>query len=349
MRTEATQLAISKTVEASFNTPESTAANYEWLPTTEPFFILPRIEKVNDGQRIGRNAPSHLCNTYWSPTAIPVKDDVDTTAAARLFRRALGGSVTNTLVATGVYDHTFAILPPQTGDVLPSFSGLAVLDDADFLLAGLMVDKMKFSQSNADRVQHEASIVGSGKFTNPSAITPFPTLSAPPCMDGHKTVVKYTDSDGSTIVNLSTLGRLIEWMIEHDNKIRTNRRRTGDPTIAVGTGSAAYVRKMPRGKYETKASMTVDFEDLTDWQKSVKNEQLTNLTITVPGPLIANVASVDYFHEFEIIVPVFSFEMVEPGDDEGDAATPINIVCLEDPVTKGTLKGRVRNANATLL
>lgn len=348
MRIESTQIAISKTVEGSFNTPEATDANYEWLPTTDPFFILPKVEKLNDGQRTGRNAASHICNSYFSPTQIGVKDDVDTTVPARLFRRALGGSVTSTLVATGVYDHTFAILPPQTGDVLPSFSGASVLGDASFKLAGLMVDKIKFSQKNSDRVQHESSIVGSGKFINPAGFTTFPSLAAPPCMKGYKTRIQYTDETDTTI-NLSNLGRIAEWMIEHDNKIRTNRRRTGDPVVTVSGDEAAYVRKMPRGKYETKASMMIDLVDLDDWIKSIKNEILSNFMVTVPGPKITTVASVDYFHEFEIIIPSFSFEMVEPGDDEGDAMQQVSIICLEDPVTKGTLKGRIRNGSATLV
>jgi hypothetical protein len=349
MRLDNTQLAISKTVESSFNTPETTAGNFEWFPTTDPLFILPKAETINDGNRVGRNAASHLCNTYWSPTQISVADDVETGVPARLARRLLGGLATSTPVAAGVYDHTFAILPPQVGDVLPSFSMLSVLGAADFLLAGLMVNKMKWSQKNGDRVQHETEIVGSGKFTNPSAVSPFPSLGALPCMDGHKTIVKYTETDGTTVVNLSTLGKVIEWMIEHDNKIRTNRRRSGDPVITVGGVSAAYVRKMPRGKYTTTGQLVVDFADLSDWQKSVKNEILNNLTITVPGQLIANVAGTDYFNEYEIIIPKFGFEGVDTGEDEGDAATPITIVPFEDPVTKGTMKMRVRNGSATLV
>lgn len=349
MRVDNNQVAVSKTCESSFNTQETTAGNYEWLPTTNPFFILPKAEKTSDAGRTGRNAASHLCNTYWTPTQISVKDDVDTNVPARLLRRGLGGTATPTLVATGVYDHEGAILPPQVGDILPSFNILSVLGAADYLLAGLMVNKMKFSQKNADRVQHETDIVGSGKFVNPSGITPFPSLAATPCMDGHKVKVEYTDSDGSTRISLSTLGSIVEWMIEHDNKIRTNRRRTGDPVQTVNGASAAYVRKMPRGKYETKAQMVLDFVDLAYWLKSVKNEQLTNFTVTIPGQKIATVASVDYFNEFELIIPVFSFDSPDTGEDEGDATTPINIIPLEDPVTKGTLKYRIRNGLTTLV
>jgi hypothetical protein len=348
MRTENTQIAISTACETLFNTPKTTAADYEGLPTTEPFFLLPKMEKVNDGGRVGRNAPTHLCNTYWTHGEVSIKDDVDTNVPAKLLRRALGGTPNSSLVAigSGVYDHTFSILPPQIGDVLPSFNILAILGASDFILAGVMTDTIKFSQKNAERVQYEANLVGSGKFTNPSGITPFPAMAATPCMDGYKVEVKYIDADGSTQVNLSGFGKVVEWSVEHKNNIRRDKRRTGDPIQTVsGAGSAAHPRKMPRGKYETMAQITVDFADLTDWTKAIKNEQLTNLSFLIPGPAIG---STGFQHEFEIIIPRFSFDMPDTGDDDGDATTPINIVCLEDPVTKGTLKARIRNTSATL-
>ena len=350
MRLDNTQLAISKTCEPPFNTHETSSANYVDLPTTDGFFVLPKLEKVSNAVRVGRNAPTHLCNTYWSPAAISLKDDVQTGVPGNLFRRALGGSVQDTPVVAVVYDHEFAILPPQVGDVLPSFNIISVLGLADYLLAGLMVDKIKFSQKNAERVQYEANIVGSGRFVNPSGFgKAMPDQSDTPCMDGYRTIVRYTDVDGST-VNLSALGTVSEWMVEHDNKIRTNRRRDGDPIQTLPTGgSGAYVRKMPRGKYETKGQIVLDFNDLSYWLKSVKNEQLTNLTFSVRGPKIATVNGVDYFHEFDIIVPLFGFDSPDTGEEEGDATTPIGIVCFEDPVTKGTLKGRIRNGVPTLV
>lgn len=345
MRIENSRAWISKPVEASFNTPQTTGTNYEAIPSTEPFFILPKVEKVNDGGRVGRNAPSHLCNTYWSHGEVSIKDDADTGVCARIVRRGMGGTVTDTLVETGVYDHEFAILPPQVGDVLPSYNITALLGEASFLLAGVMTDSFKFSQKNAERVQYEAMLVGSGKFTNPHGLTSLPDLGTTPCMDGHKVVVKYTDADGTTVINLSSLGKVVEWMLEHKNNTRRDKRRTGDPIQTVSGASAAHVRKQPRGKYETTAQIVVDFESLADWTKSIKNEQLTNLSFLIPGPAIGATSR----HEFEIIVPLFSFDSPDTGDDDGDATTSINIVCLEDPVTKGTFKVRVRNNVATLV
>lgn len=345
MRTDSAQHWISKTVEGSYNTAEPTGSNYSFIPTQDAFYQLPEIEKVNDGNRIGRNAPSHVCNTYWKNPAYGLKDDVETDVPARLLRRALGGSVTNTTVAAGVYDHEFAILSPQVGSILPSFGMASLLGTASFLFHGCMVDRFKISQKNSERAIYEADIIGSGKFTQPHGLTSLPALAATPCMDGFRTVVQYTDDEENDVV-LSDLGTIIEWMVEHKNNIRGNKRRVGDTIQTVGSlGSAAHVKSMPRGKYETSIGLLVDFEDLSNWQTSAENTEFTDLKFKVVGPKI----DATYRHEFEIIVPQFVFEMVSPSDDEGDAATQINVIALQDAVTGGTITARVRNATATLV
>lgn len=347
MRTDTSKSWISKTLESSFNTPETGGANYSEIPTQEPYFVLPKLEKISDASRVGRDAPSHLCNTYWSSGEIGLKDDAETDVPARLFRRNLGGAVTDTVVNSGVvWDHSFAILPRATSEFLPSFNVATLLGAASFLHAGCLVDRFKVSQKNSDRVQHETDIVTGGKFTNPHGLSSLPGLADTACMDGFRTAIQYTDSDGSTVVDLSTLGRVIEWMVEHKNNIRRNKRRVGDPIQTVSTGSGAYVRSMPRGKYETMAQLIVDFADLTDWTKSVKNEVLTNMKFKVVGALIGGSG---LRNELEIIIPKFGFDTPDTGDDEGDAATPINIIPFADPVTGGTITGRVRNGFATLV
>lgn len=345
MRTETAQHWVSKTLESAFNTPESTGSNYIFIPTTDQFFQLPTVEKVNDANRIGRNAPSHVCSTYWSNPKYTIKDDIETNTPARLFRRALGGTVTDTLVETGVYDHEFAILSPQVGSILPFFSMVSLMDVASFLFAGCMVDRFKISQKNSERAVYEADIVGSGKFTNPHGLTGLPDIESLPCMDGFRTVVTYVD-DASATINLSTLGTLIEWMVEHKNNIRANKRRVGDTIQTVSTtGTAAHVKSMPRGKYETTISMMLDFVDLTNWTKMVQNKTFTNLKFKVVGPTVGATSR----HEFEIIVPSFTFETVAPGDDQGDAAIQVNVLAFQDSVSNGTITGRIRNGVATLV
>jgi len=346
-RIETVQNWISKTIEGTYNTADSTGSNYSQVPSQNPFFVLPKLEKLSDANRIGMNAPTHLCSHYWRPGQYGFADDAETDVPARLFRRSLGGAVTDTVVvAATVWDHTFAILPPQTGAILPSFGMASLLDAASFLLHGCMVDRFKISQKGDQRAQYEADIVQSGKFTNPHGLTALPVLSPPPCMDSFRTKIHYTDSDGSTDVDLGSVGKVIEWSVEHKNNVNTAKRRIGDPIQTVSTsGSGAYVRRLPRGKYETTVGMLIDFLDLTDWTKSVQNLTFTNLKITVVGPLI----DATNRHEFEIIVPKFAFESVDPGDDDGDAATQLNIVPLQDPVSLGTITGRIRNNQATLL
>ena len=338
---------ISKTLEAAYNTPESTASNYSFLPTLNPFFLLPSVEKVNDGGRSGRNAPSHQCNTYWTHPEISIQDDVETDVPARLFRRALGGAVTDTVVTAGqVWDHTFAMLNPQIGTDLPSFSMASLLGTASFLFAGCRVDRFKVSQQNNDRVQYECDVVGSGKFTNPHGLTPLPGLAAAPCMDGFRTEVSYVDPVGPTTVNLGTAGTLMEWSVELQNNLRRNRRRVGDPIQTSNSVDAAYVRGLPLGQERTTAiQLKLDFTNLTDWAASIANKELQDLKFKVVGPVITG----GNRREFEIIIPRFAFEVVTPDEDEGDAATVVNVLAYEDPTSKGTITGRIRNNQATLV
>lgn len=346
MRTEDAKHWISNALEGTFNTAPSSGAAYSQVPNTNPFFLLPKLEKRSDAGKSGHTAPTHLCNHYWSPAMFPFRDDVETNVPARLFARSLGGTVTDALVATGVYDHSFAILQPQVGSILPSMGVTSLLDAASFLCHGCMVDRFKVSQKGDERAQYEADLVNSGKFAEPHGLTGLPELVTPACMDSYRTTVTYLDSDGSTTINLGTAGTVLEWSVEHKNNIKTNKRRIGDPILtATSGGSGAYVRRMPRGKYETAVQLTVDFLSLSDWRKSTKSEVMTNLKFTVVGPLI----DATYRHEFEIIVPQFSFEVVDPSEDDGDAATVLNVIPLEDPTTLGTITGRVRNATATLV
>lgn len=346
MRLRDSQSWISNTLEASYNTSEPTGANYSFVPTLNPFFALPVVEKVNDAQRIGRNAASHLCNTYWSHYEMSLQDDVETDVPGRLCRRALGGAVTDTLVVAGVYSHTFAMLNPQVGVNLPSFSVPVLLGAASFLFAGCRVDRFKIMQQNNERVQYEADILGSGKFTTPHGLAALPALANVPCMDGFRTEVTYVDPSGPTTINLGTLGTLMEWSVELQNNLRRNRRRVGDPIQTVANGSAAHVRNEPLGSERTTTiGLKMDFVDLTEWQNAVANKPLEDLKFTVKGPLI----DATYRHEFEIIVPDFAFEVVTPDEDEGDAAIAINVMPFEDSVSKGTITARVQNATATLV
>src|SRR5436190_23820169 len=104
MRLEDGKHWISNAVETTYNTAPATGSAYSQVPTTKPFFLLPKLEKRSDAGKSGHTAPTHLCNHYWSPANVGFGDDVETNTPARMFARALGGTVTDTLVETGVYD-----------------------------------------------------------------------------------------------------------------------------------------------------------------------------------------------------------------------------------------------------
>lgn len=346
MRLEDGKNWLSNALESTFNTAPSTGSAYSQIPTKNPFFALPKLEKMSDAGKSGHTAPTHLCNHYWSPGQFSFSDDVETNTPARMFARCLGGTITDGSISDSAYDHTFGILQPQVGSILPSFGMVSLLDTASFLFHGCMVERFKVSQVGDKRAQYECDIVNSGKFTVPHGLTSLPELVAPVCMDSYRTTVTCTDSDGSTPIDFGSLGIMQEWSVEHKNNIKTNKRRIGDTIqTPASAGSGAYVRRMPRGKYETTIQIKIDFLANTYWLKSTLNEVLTNLKFKVVGPLIGSTSR----HEFEIIVPRFSMEAVDPAEDDGDAATTINIIPLEDATTLGTITGRVKNATSTLV
>lgn len=345
-KVKATKFLIEKDPSSAINSASVDVEDYLSVPNTNIQFWLPDTEKVDDGNRAGVNAARHQCNTYWNQDDIQIADEVEFIVLPRLLRRLMGGSPTRSVVATGVSDYTWGVLPSQVGNILPAAGLAATLDPANFLYHGVTWDKFNLSQKGAERAQHQTTGFGTGFHTlDPWDPEDEPDNVIPDCTDGRKTVVKYVDN--VTTINLSSLGGLEEWTLGHDNFLQKNRRRSGDPGLAVEGVEAGYVRSIPRGNEQQPYSTTLQFiplfENLNDWKRSVKNNsQLTNFSILIPGKKIATVSSVDYYNELEIIIPKFGFKSITTGNAGGDATSPIAVIPFEDPTTLGTFKVRLR-------
>src|SRR5262249_36979683 len=91
---------------------------------------LPNIEKFFDGGLIGSGNEYALSSTndYISHPSISISDRINTELAAMLFKRALGGTVTNTVVtAAKTWDHSFVPEPGSDDPALPSMTVAAKL------------------------------------------------------------------------------------------------------------------------------------------------------------------------------------------------------------------------------
>ena len=337
-----TQIAFSKERETAYNQPHTTAAKYMGLLTSDVFFYLPKIEQIVKDDLLGHEFPTHACNDYWQHSEMSFQEDLETKIGGRFLAYALGGTINATAVAgaASVNDLEFAMLPASGGRQLPSFDVASKLDAADFLMAGVCVDKFRVEQKKSARATYKVDCVGSGKFAKPHGITGgIPGAPDVACMDGRDTAVKYTGPGG--VVDLSGTFRVMDWFVEVNNNLKKNDRRLGDPTVE----KAGHVRRLLRGeKRQVTTEITLALDGLVEWDLMKNGDTITDLTYTVKGPIIGATSA---RNEIEFIIPKAQVSMVESGNEDGTATVKVTFVVLEDPTTKGGIKARVRTNEAT--
>lgn len=338
-----TQIAFSKEQETSYNSHHTTAAKYMGLLTSDVFFYLPKVEQIVKDDLLGHEFPTHACNDYWQHSEMSFQEDLEPKVGGRFLAYALGSSINPQAVpgATGVNDLFFNMLPASGGRQLPSFDVISKLDAADFLIAGVCVDKFRVEQKKSARATYKVDCVGSGKFLKPHGVTGTLTTDLNvDCMDGRDTVVKYTGPGGVVTLSGSPY-RVMDWFVEVNNNLKKNDRRLGDPTVE----KAGHVRRLLRGeKRQVTCEITLAHDGLTEWNLMRDRDQITDLTFTVMGPTIPTTS---VRSEVELIIPKAQVSMVESGNEDGTATVKVTFVVLEDPMTKGGIKARVRTNEAT--
>jgi hypothetical protein len=214
-------LYIQKTRESSYNTPETTGSNYLRAVTDNNVVFIPNPEKRNDLGRAGSEFATGQCNTYWQPTAIAVAGEVDFNAVmARLWLRALGGTITDaTVVTAAAFSHTAPMLPGSSGLQLPSFNALADIpgSGADYLYTGLVVDRARLSQDGAGVAQCSFDLIGSGKHRSPGNVSSLPSASSFTCV---KPYAYLSYNNGGAIDLASGTCRVKSWFVELSKPVR---------------------------------------------------------------------------------------------------------------------------------
>lgn len=341
---------LSNLPESALNTHYTLGADYGKVATSQPFYVLPEMEKRNDAGKPGNghSYPTYTCNTYWSHPAISIQDEVNVEMAGRMLLRAMGGTVTDTVLFAGVNKHAANQLPIASGRQYPS-ADLIVREGgvniADFLLAGAVVSSYQLSQNKADAPTFQADLVGTGKHVRNHGITSLPaTPVIIQCIDGNNTVVQWTDSGG--LKDWAATGRLISWNVRVDNQLKLNDRAPGDPfTVAAGTeGIAAYVRKLLRGAPQITAQLVVTLDNnVNEWIQMANNELLTDVTFKPQGPIIAST----FRASLAMIIPKARIIRTVPGESDGDATVTIELQPYYDSASGGAIKGEVVNATTT--
>jgi hypothetical protein len=339
------KLGLSKLPETAFNTPYTTAIDYLALTTKQPFVIVPAIEKTDDAGRIGNGTefPTYICNTYWSHPALNITDDVNVEACGRLGLRALGGPVVDSAAATG-FKHSAAMLPVSAGRQYPSSDFVTQLGGADFLLAGMVVERFRISQNRADVPQYSVDLIGSGKHLKPAGFSVTGSAAIIPCLTGNNVVIAWTDSSGRRTITAEAC-RVRSWFAEVANNLKQNDRCAGDPQLTEGTcPPGAYVRKLLRGSRSVAAQIVITLDStLPEWLQMVCNEILTDVTFTVNGPLISGAI----YQNVELNIPKATFRAATSGDDNDDAIITLDVAPLYDPSTGGAATFSCTNLVAT--
>jgi hypothetical protein len=310
---------------------------------------LPKVGKIkNDmvGGLTGQGRKSR--NNYWLPRDIPLSGQLNTEDAADFAKRCFGGSVTDTLVATGVYDHTVS-LQTKAQQYTPFLFTLGfLLSGYDFLHADCAVDTFEINFGGDGVPQFSAGVKNTGhSFTRMRDLgTPLVPATPPAYHIMHPAGVNAMFNDG-TLRDLGALGRLVSGRCGINQQIKTKPRPGYDTFRTVGDRTTgALIRIIERGQRVYNPSVKLIMDDaMQEWTDSINNTDVTNLKYFFGGdPIGATI----YSHEFEITYPLSTLDV--DTDTEGeDGATTLTFDTDRDDAVGGIATLRVRNGNATLV
>jgi hypothetical protein len=127
-------------------------------PPTVDFETISDEGQVGDGTEFVKNSRVYAVQ----PGNIPLGGQLNTESAARLFKRFLGGTVTDTLVATGVYDHV-VIMQTQAQGIIPALSTIPIkLGGSDFIWSSCAVDQYSIQQTLNRPATYSAQLISTG-------------------------------------------------------------------------------------------------------------------------------------------------------------------------------------------
>lgn len=344
-------LYIAKTRESSYNTAETTGSNYIRVVNDQTVVFIPNPEKRTDLGRAGTEFATTQCNTYWNATTIPVAGEVDfNSIMARLWLRAVGGTITDTTVVTAAaFKHSAPMLPGSSGLQLPSFNAIMDIDGsgADYLYTGLVVDRARLSQDGANVAQCSFDLVGSGKHRTPNAVSSLPSVSSFTCVKPHA-FLSY--DNGGAIDLASGTCRVKSWFVELSNNhspqnmrcIGDSSQNYGDYTASGGASDASFLGKLEHGDRAVTAQIVLELDaTLDEMNDMAENVTLTNVTFGARGAVLD--AGGPTYEYLKLIMATAQFSAVTQVDVNGTASITLTLL----PVTTGTSVLTCEVVNAT--
>lgn len=334
--------------ESTYNTPQTTGANYERLVTTNAVVFIPNQETRTDQGRAGSEFASAICNTYWEPAALTVAGEGDFAGFGRLALRAVGGTITDTtVVSAAAFKHSAPMLPGTTSLQLPSFNMIAAIESsgASYLYTGCVVDRMRVSKEAGQLAQISFDILGSGKHRGPHAVTSLPSTPSFGCTRPYG----FASYNNGGAIDLSTGCRVKSWNLElANNHAPASNRCDGDSTqnkndytASGGASDAAFLGKLEHGDRTLTGEIVLELDgtyaEHTDLTEKVT---LTDFTVGYRGAVLD--AGGPTYETTKFIIPTAKFLTSRFTDVNGKACVTLSLL----PVTSGTSVLTVEVVNA---
>lgn len=339
-------LLYSSAPESAVNTPATTTAALSAALFNSFMPPIPRPDKLKSpeigaGNEFGQKAR----NGYWPPMDIPLSDWLNTEFAAVVAARLFGGTINNTLVATGVYDHTVALQTKAQGRIPKLTTLIPLLGGYDFIHASCAFAEFNVESGGAEPPRWTATARNTGNsFNRASALDPLIVPPAPGAYHHvHPAGVSATFNDGS-LRNFASDARLLTTRCGMGQEVEVVGL-PGDPFRTTGDRSTgAYARVIQRGKRGYTPSLRAYMDEtLAEFVTARDGTDITNLTYLYVGDPITG----SYNHEFEIKYPL-STMMVDADSEGRNAAVALSFDTDRTDASGGIAILRVRNAVATL-
>ena len=161
------------TREGAFNTPVTTAANYERAGWQNAAVYIPEPTFSNDAGRAGNpnGFQTGQCLKRFSNASIGIADRANFKLYGKLAMRWAGGTPAAPVTVAGVATrHSAPLISKSQGLQLPSFNAITVAGGASTLWPGTVVNDFSLSQSGDDDMQIAFGLLTSGKHRIPHLI-----------------------------------------------------------------------------------------------------------------------------------------------------------------------------------
>lgn len=341
------QLLYSAAPESAINTPATTTAAVKTALFNSFMPPIPRPDKLkSDEIGAGNEFGQKPRMGYWLPNDIPIGGLLNTEFPAVLAARAFGGTVTNSLVATGVYDHVVPLQTKAQGRVPKLTTIIPLLGGYDFIHASCAVADFGIEFGGGGIPRWSATLRNTGySFNRAGDLDPAIVPPSPGAYHYvHPAAVFATYNNGS-LKDLGALARLISGRCGLSQDVEVVGLPS-DPFRTTGDrSSGAYARRIRRGKRTAVPTIKAYMDEVLDeWLDSLNLTDITALTYLFVGDPIGVTS---YSHEFEITYPLSTLDVA--GDTENrDAAITLSFDTDRTDAPGGIASLRVRNGNATL-